>query len=304
MVMYLLGEKLCETSMDYILTHDCSCVTVVNEAEYPEVLKKLNMSFEGEYRLSDVSFCKMENHMNCLFGTLCIPSLIDVIGFRYNLMIFINANHVVIVDNNNFAIRMIKSIMQRSSNQGDTKERFLYNFVLYFINRGTGLIDDFENTLMSLEDDILHDKEHHFQEKFVPIRKQLLILRTYYEQMVDLCRELEENENKFFQRDQLRYFGILTDRADRLMDKTKQLLDYATQVKEANNDKINKQQNDNMQFLTIITSIFYPLTLITGWYGMNFENMPELKHGYPFVIALSVVVFIICVIVFKKKKIL
>lgn len=302
--MYLLGENLKETSLEYVLSHDCSSIAVVNESEYPELLKKLKMSFEGEYKLSEVSFCKMENHLNCMFGTLSIPSLIDVIGFRYNLMMFINENHVIIVDNNNFAIRMIKSIMQRSSNQGDTKERFLYNFILYFINRGTGLMDDFENTLMNLEDDILHDKEQDFQEKFIPIRKQLLTLRTYYEQIVDLCRELEENENKFFQKNQLRYFGILTDRADRLMDKTKQLLDYASQVKEANNDKINKKQNDNMQFLTIISTIFYPLTLITGWYGMNFENMPELKHGYPFVIAVSIIVLAICIIIFKKKKIL
>lgn len=46
--------------------------------------------------------------------------------------------------------------------------------------------------------------------------------------------------------------------------------------------------------------IFFPLTLITGWYGMNFQNMPELQNGYPGVIILSVVVIAACIIVFKK----
>lgn len=303
MLIYLFGEKMVETNLDYIVKNNSSSLILVNEDEYPNLLKTLNMSFEGECKLSDVSYCKMETQINCLYSTLSIPSLIDVIGIRYNLIMFINNKHVVIVDNNDYALRIIRDIRRRNSNQGDTKERFLYNFILGFITRISGIMDDFERSLMTLEDDVLHDKTEDFQNRLMPIRRQLLILRTYYEQMVDVCTELEENENRFFNKTQLKYFGILTDRADRLMDKTKQLLDYASQVKEAYKDKIDSEQNQNMQFLTVMSTIFYPLTLITGWYGMNFENMPELAHGYPFVITLSIVVLIVCIIIFKKKKI-
>lgn len=54
-----------------------------------------------------------------------------------------------------------------------------------------------------------------------------------------------------------------------------------------------------MQFLTIISTIFLPLTLITSWYGMNFQNMPELQNGYPGVIFLSVLVIILCIWIFR-----
>lgn len=56
--------------------------------------------------------------------------------------------------------------------------------------------------------------------------------------------------------------------------------------------------------LTIITSIFMPLTLIAGWYGMNFRYMPELefKWAYPAVIAVSVLIVIVSLVFFKKKK--
>ena len=59
-----------------------------------------------------------------------------------------------------------------------------------------------------------------------------------------------------------------------------------------------------MALLTVITSIFMPLTLIAGWYGMNFKYMPELEYkaSYPIIIALSVVIVIVCLIFFKKKK--
>lgn len=59
-----------------------------------------------------------------------------------------------------------------------------------------------------------------------------------------------------------------------------------------------------MQILTIVTTIFLPLTLLTGWYGMNFANMPELswKYGYLMVGVISVAVVAIGLWVCKKKK--
>jgi magnesium transporter len=59
-----------------------------------------------------------------------------------------------------------------------------------------------------------------------------------------------------------------------------------------------------MTLLTVITSIFLPLTLIAGWYGMNFRYMPELnwKFGYPAVFLLSVIIVIACIRYFRKKK--
>lgn len=302
-MVYLLGEQLQETSTEYVLKNDIPAVFILNETEYLDILKKLKMSFEGECRIADVSFCKMETQQDCLYGTLSIPSLIDVVGLRYRLMLFINAKHIVIVDNNDFALRIIKDIRKKVINQGSTKERFLYNFITSFMNRGTNLLEDFEHTLMSLDDDIIHDKIQDFQNKLMPIRKQLLILRNYYEQLSDMFKELEEDENMLFDENQIKYFGVLTNRAERLMDKTRHLLEYSIQVKDAYRDKITTQQNENMQFLTIISTIFFPLTLITSWYGMNFENMPELKNGYPFVIVACIIVLTICIIIFKKKKI-
>ena len=59
-----------------------------------------------------------------------------------------------------------------------------------------------------------------------------------------------------------------------------------------------------MKFFTLVTTIFFPLTVIVGWYGMNFRYMPELnaKWGYPFVIGLSIFVVTAFIIWFKKKK--
>ena len=68
--------------------------------------------------------------------------------------------------------------------------------------------------------------------------------------------------------------------------------------------EVDIRQNRTMRILTIVTTIFLPLTLIAGWYGMNFVRMPELpwKYGYPVVVLVSVVTVVVSIIICKKKK--
>lgn len=84
------------------------------------------------------------------------------------------------------------------------------------------------------------------------------------------------------------------------------LREILNQAHSAHQSREDYKLNKTMQFFTVVTTIFMPLTLIAGWYGMNFENMPELKsiYGYPAVIVLSCIVVIGLIVLFKKKKFL
>ena len=64
--------------------------------------------------------------------------------------------------------------------------------------------------------------------------------------------------------------------------------------------------NRIMKVFTVVTTVFLPLTLIVGWYGMNFQHMPELssRFGYPAVIVLSILVVVLSLLFFKKKRLL
>ncbi|NLV95012.1 MAG: hypothetical protein GX031_10790 [Candidatus Riflebacteria bacterium] len=68
--------------------------------------------------------------------------------------------------------------------------------------------------------------------------------------------------------------------------------------------KISVRTNEIMQTLTIISTVFIPLTFIVGVYGMNFENMPELKWGWGYfaVWVIMIVCAFIMVLFFKRKK--
>ena len=75
-------------------------------------------------------------------------------------------------------------------------------------------------------------------------------------------------------------------------------------IREALDAALSYEQNRIMKVFTTVTTVFMPLSLIAGWYGMNFTGMPELgwKYGYAFAGALSVLVILVCIWFFKKKK--
>ena len=117
-------------------------------------------------------------------------------------------------------------------------------------------------------------------------------------------KEFEENENSFFQPDHLRFFRLFSSRVSRLHEMVNSLLDYTNQIRDTYQSRLDVKQNRIMTVLTVVTTIFMPLTLIVGWYGMNFKYMPELDSvwGYPVVIIVSLLIVISSLLFFKRKK--
>ena len=126
----------------------------------------------------------------------------------------------------------------------------------------------------------------------------------YYHQLTEFAQEMIDGKDVCFDGDGIGAFSDLIDRTGRLADEVEVMREYANEVWEIYQAQINIRQNDIMKVLTIVTTIFLPLSLLAGWYGMNFAYMPELswKYGYLFVIALSLGIIAFCLILFKKKK--
>lgn len=269
-----------------------------------QALEIAGISYEGDIDLDDIEFCKVESQQKCICGNLHIPKLSDVLGEKIRMYFFANRRNIVIIDDEEFAEKLIKRIIASRTKPGQSRERFLYSFCIKFMDTDLDNLGRYEKKIMQIEEQITLDDLDDVTTKIAHLRKELLILREYYDELHDFGKQLEENENNFFSGKNLAYFGTISDRADRLMGRTMYLLDYIGQVRDTYQGKVAEHQNANMEFLTMISTIFFPLTLITGWYGMNFQNMPELTHGYPFVIGLSLVVIAVIIFIFKKREIL
>lgn len=224
-MIFKFGGQLQPVEIEEWEAERSPAVFVTDARHAEETLARAGIIYENEIRLEKIGFCKIENQQECVAGTLCIPKLLDVLNSRYRMFFFVNRYHIVIVDDEDFSLRLIR---RKRMHQGETKERFLYNFIAEFMSRDQEMLVAYE----------------------------------------------------------------------------RRLLEYAQQVKEAYQAQIDARQNSNMQFLTVLSTIFFPLTLITGWFGMNFRDMPGLDNGYPAVMVLSVIVILICIYIFKKKKII
>lgn len=277
-------------------------VSTVQDAQ--DALKLAGINYHGEIRLNDIEFCKVEALQECMYGDFDIPKLNNVLDEKYKMSFFVNRKNIVIVDDSGFANKIIHRIIANKIAPGQSRERFLYSFCIQFMAKDLANLQRYVKKIMKIEEELFEEENlDEVTEAIAQLRKELLVLREYYDELRDFGKQLEENENHFFSGKNLEYFGIISDRADRLMNRTMYLLDYVAQVRESYQQIVAEQQNDNMRFLTVLSTIFMPLTLITGWYGMNFQNMPELDNGYPFVIGLSIVIVLVVYLICKKKDV-
>lgn len=134
-------------------------------------------------------------------------------------------------------------------------------------------------------------------------RQKLSELNAYYEQLTDIGELFQSRACSPFAND-TQDWDKFTHRAERLQNHVKLLRENMLQLRELYQSMQDARQNKIMGILTIVTTFFLPLTLITGWYGMNFAYMPELKwrYGYLSVIIVSLIIAIGEIIYFKKKK--
>lgn len=155
------------------------------------------------------------------------------------------------------------------------------------------ILDDLEQEVSELEEAVLTSSGGNYLNTIMILRKKSLKFKRYYEQFYNITEEIEENANGLIDSNTLKSFRIVKNRVNRLYSSVINLRDYVSQVREAYQAQVDISQNNLMKIFTVVTSIFIPLSLIVGWYGMNF-NMPEFswQNGYQFVISLSCIVFI------------
>lgn len=231
-----------------------------------------------------------------------------ILKLQDRIAIYIKRNLFIIViieDADDSVAEKLSKAMERLNPKKLTLERVIYGFLERLIADDYDAIEVLEETISGLEEEISKKQlNDDFPAKITSIRKRLLVTHNFYEQLTLLGMALQENENDLFLEDKLRYFTIFTNRVSSLNSNIQMLQDYCAHVKEAYHAQLDNNLNAVMEVFTVVAAVFLPLTLIVGWYGMNFKYMPELswKFGYLFVIILAIVVVTIALRYFKKKK--
>ena len=304
MKCYQIKEKMEPVTPKNFQNLPYQYVITMKSAEWNRKKAVFDIGMDLDPDLQDTGSTRAEVNYDSLTGGFNIPARENVPGDNHVFAFSLDEKGVIFIDDEGFCNAVIRKISNTKRLVNPCLERFLYDFLEQIICDDRKMLESYDHTLDELEDRILDGNTEGVLEQIAEIRNDLRDLKIHYTQLIDVCQELEENENHFFKDENERYFHLVAQRIERLLEMLLTLVDFTIQLREFCQSKIDEKQNRNLAFLTIISSIFMPLTLIAGWYGMNFKYMPELDKvwAYPLVFVVSVMIVVVCIVFFKKNK--
>lgn len=183
------------------------------------------------------------------------------------------------------------------------EDRLIYIFLNEITQMDQIAFERIEKEIMELEQALIVSGKSDCVSEIIDLRKRLMVLKKFYEQMLNALDTMIENENSIFNEKSIRSFKMLYRRFERRFQNVLNLRECVTQVRESYEAEVDISLNTTMKIFTVVTTIFLPLTLIVGWYGMNFD-MPEYgwDKGYLFVSVISVIFLLAGILFFRKKK--
>lgn len=169
----------------------------------------------------------------------------------------------------------------------------------YFI-----IIEKLDEEIENLEDKVIIQPNPSNVQAIHKLKRDLIFLRKSVWPLREVISFLEKGESPLVLESTNIYLRDVYGHTIQVMDTVETLRDIISGILDIYLSSINTRMNEIMKMLTIIATIFIPLTFVTGIYGMNFQYMPEIKWfwGYPVVLSIMVAIGIGMLIYFKRKK--
>lgn len=158
--------------------------------------------------------------------------------------------------------------------------------------------------LAQLEDDLINNPDQKILAKVHHYKRELMLLRKSVWPLREVINELHKEESTYIQEGTQVFLRDLYDHTVQVVDTVEVFRDTVIGLQDLYMSAVGNRLNEIMKVLTIMASIFIPLTFIAGIYGMNFEHIPELKWrwGYPAVWLVMVGAVLVMLTYFKRKK--
>lgn len=165
-------------------------------------------------------------------------------------------------------------------------------------------IEKIGDAVEKIEEEIISDHDNKSLLQLYALKREMIYLRKQVWPMRDMISNVVRSETKLINPSTDIYLRDLQDHVTRIIDTVETYRDLLSGIMDIYLSTNANKMNEVMKVLTIMSSIFIPVTFIAGVYGMNFEFMPELKSPYGYIITWGVMIAIMAglIIYFKRKK--
>jgi magnesium transporter len=165
-------------------------------------------------------------------------------------------------------------------------------------------IEKIGDKLEVIEEEVISNPRMESLKQLYDLKREVIYLRKQVWPLRDMVSNLIRNENPLITDNTQIFLRDLQDHTTRIIDTVETYRDLLSSIMDIHLSNNANKMNEVMKVLTVMSSIFIPVTFISGVYGMNFEDMPGLKtpYAYYLVWGLMLSVIIGLIIYFKKKK--
>ncbi|MGN8158952.1 magnesium/cobalt transporter CorA [Salinisphaera sp. SWV1] len=255
---------------------------------------------------------KLDAYRNTLFATLALPHMdADDVVFQ-QVSVFIGQDFVLSFhagDHDVFA--PVRERIHAAHGRIARAESDYLGYCLadVVVDSGFAVLAGYHDQLEDLEDRIFEDRKNDLISVIHDLRRRLIGMRKVLISQNELLVRWISLEHSLIHDDNRPYFRDVQDHAKRVVDLTDGYYDTARSLLDTHLSLASTRLNDVMRVLTLIATVFMPLSFIVGVYGMNFDtkspwNMPELSfaYGYPVLLGVMLMLVIGMLIYFKRKR--
>ncbi|WP_168356480.1 CorA family divalent cation transporter [Petralouisia muris] len=271
--------------------------------------------FQSIRKLEPVYWSGVRMAEDCLYGAFSFHEGQNPDG-RASIAAFLLGKEgfilAVLEDEGGIFPRKELSGMENHDAGGTAMEDTLEKLFERLLERGQQKTEKMEQYLIEMEHEIVSGRiSRNRNQNIFECKRTLTVWKNDYGRFLNVVEginglEQKKNEGKgqVLTEESACFFRVYENKLKRLTEETQFLYEELVHIREALDAALSYEQNRIMKVFTTVTTIFMPLSLIAGWYGMNFTGMPELgwKYGYAFAGGLSILVILACIWFFKKKK--
>jgi magnesium transporter len=231
------------------------------------------------------------------FGVIDLEQVSFILGSNY--IISFQERYSDIFESVRQRIRSGKGIIRRMG--VDYLAYCLLDVVVdgYFV-----LLEKLGDGIEVLEEELVEDPRIETLHKLYDMKQEMVILRKNIWPLREVISRIERVESGFFTESTRFYLRDVYDHTIQAIDAIETYRDLLTGMIDIYLSSVSNKMNEIMKFLTIIGTIFIPLTFLAGVYGMNFRYMPELgwRYSYPTLLFSMFVITLLMILYFRKKK--
>ena len=274
------------------------CASCVELVTFDQLRQRYPQLEQHRIAPSGGAFCRAERLKGGgAAGTYAMPRPMAPTGEKHFFGFYLTQRRLLLAEDGEFLRGLADDL------EAGTPAQALAELFTRLLQEDMPTLQKYEKRLTTLEEALMQDQAQDLDKKLFRIRRELSVLAGYYAQLDDLYAVLADAIPDAEEHVQ-RLLEHLSGKAQRLLTMTEQEKEYSLQLREMHQTQVDMRQNQIMKILTIVTTVFLPLSLIAGWYGMNFQNMPELtaEHGYLVICIVSVVCVLVELWIFKRKK--